>query len=45
MMLRHRVRRASRPLLVATVVAVLSVAGLSACGESERVSEPESGVE
>ena len=40
MMLRYRVRRASCPLLVATVVAVLSVASLSACGESDTSPSP-----
>jgi peptidyl-prolyl cis-trans isomerase C len=40
MMLRHRVRRASRPLLIATVVAGLSVAGLSACGKSDASPSP-----
>ena len=40
MMLRYRVRRASRPLLIVTIVAVLSVAGLSACGESDASPSP-----
>lgn len=39
MMLLYRVPRASRPLLVAAVV-VLSVAGLSACGESDMSPSP-----
>lgn len=34
------VRRASRPLLVATVAAVLSVMGLSACGEPSASPSP-----
>ena len=40
MMLRSRFRRASRPVLVAGLAAVLSMAGLSACGESDTLPSP-----